>query len=326
MIVIGSSHVNEIKNDSRLDFDEVVRRSFFPTYPAFEGFVEGTSSSRIVHDAVRIKLTQNLAKMTTGLSKETQLVLDEKWTRSTEWHSFNLRQSILQLVSRLSSVVFMPELVHNQEWLDLQINHTVNASTAAKALRSWPAWLRPVVYRFLPEISVLHAEVDRAKALLGPVIAARKESPKEHNDAMQWIEEMAKGRSYNAIGAQLGLGFAAIHTTSDLLSQALIDLAQHPEILPALREEIADVLRTDGWEKTSLYKMRLLDSCIKETQRMKPISSRKSEISSVSACNHLTFLSSLDGPHPNAERDSQGRHCPSEGCSGGGVHSAFPRL
>ncbi|KAI3538615.1 ent-kaurene oxidase [Colletotrichum filicis] len=63
---------------------------------------------------------------------------------------------------------------------------------------------------------------------------------------------------------------AAVHTTTDLFAQTLFDIIGHPQIIPALRQEIVMIISQDGWEKTALYKLRLTDSVIKESQRIKP--------------------------------------------------------
>lgn len=93
------------------------------------------------------------------------------------------------------------------------------------------------------------------------------------NDGIEWFERMSSkdGRFYKPEMAQITLSVAAIHTTSDLLTQLILDLATHPEILESLRAEIREVLGKDGWKKTALYNLRLMDSCIRETQRLKPI-------------------------------------------------------
>jgi len=70
---------------------------------------------------------------------------------------------------------------------------------------------------------------------------------------------------------QLTLSFVAIHTTADMITQLMFDLAQNPELIQPLRDEVAAVLGTEGWKKTSLYKMKLLDSVLKECQRLRPI-------------------------------------------------------
>jgi cytochrome P450 len=87
---------------------------------------------------------------------------------------------------------------------------------------------------------------------------------------MEWIEECAKGRPYNPITAQLSISIAAIHTTSDLVTQVLYDLAGKQDLIQALREEVIAMLREDGWKKSTLFKLKLMDSVLKETQRMKP--------------------------------------------------------
>lgn len=80
--------------------------------------------------------------------------------------------------------------------------------------------------------------------------------------------ETAKGREFDYTGGQLGLSLAAIHTTSEMTTQALFQICENPEIVAPLREEMICVLCEDGWAKTSLYKMQLLDSFLKEVQRV----------------------------------------------------------
>jgi cytochrome P450 len=69
---------------------------------------------------------------------------------------------------------------------------------------------------------------------------------------------------------QLTLSSAAIHTTTDLISQVMMDLCSNPEIIDELRQEIVRALTEGGWKKTTLYSMKLLDSAIKESLRMNP--------------------------------------------------------
>ncbi|KAJ0275931.1 hypothetical protein Brms1b_011792 [Colletotrichum noveboracense] len=50
----------------------------------------------------------------------------------------------------------------------------------------------------------------------------------------------------------------------------MVDLAQHPELFQPLREELARVLGTEGLKKSALNNLKLMDSVIKESQRLKP--------------------------------------------------------
>ncbi|WYZ38065.1 hypothetical protein EsH8_II_001571 [Colletotrichum jinshuiense] len=51
----------------------------------------------------------------------------------------------------------------------------------------------------------------------------------------------------------------------------MIQIARHPEFFQSLRREVIEVLSTHGLKKTALYELKLMDSVIKESQRMKPI-------------------------------------------------------
>lgn len=85
--------------------------------------------------------------------------------------------------------------------------------------------------------------------------------------------EVSGGREdINYVNTQIRLSLAAIHTTTESLTLAILDVCRHPEIVAPLREEIIRVVGENGWAKTTLYKLQLLDSFLKESQRMNPLS------------------------------------------------------
>lgn len=86
------------------------------------------------------------------------------------------------------------------------------------------------------------------------------------------MEQTAKGRQYDMTNVQLMLSVAAIHTTSDFITEALYDICAYPEYIEPLREEMLRVIGDQGWKKTSLQEMKLLDSFLKESQRLSPAS------------------------------------------------------
>lgn len=144
----------------------------------------------------------------------------------------------------------------------------------------WPEFMRPFVHWVLPDCrklrkevsearSIIESTIDRRRQLKDELVAGGKDVP-EYNDAIEWFEKAAKGAPYDPTPLQLSLSLAAIHTTTDLLTQVLTRISQNLDILKPLCEEITSVFRDEGWSKTSLYKMKLLDSVIKESQRMKP--------------------------------------------------------
>lgn len=51
----------------------------------------------------------------------------------------------------------------------------------------------------------------------------------------------------------------------------MIRIAEHPELFPILRQEMIDVLGKEGLKKTAFYNLKIMDSVIKEAQRLKPV-------------------------------------------------------
>lgn len=141
---------------------------------------------------------------------------------------------------------------------------------------------------FLPPCRKLRSQVAEARRIIVRVIEARRaakaaaraegQPDPEYNDAIAWFEQEEKGRDsrYDPVVAQLILSQAAIETTTDLLTQTILDIAQHQEIVEPLRQEITQVIREGGWKKSSLYDMKLVDSVLRESQRLKPLAMSKS--------------------------------------------------
>lgn len=88
--------------------------------------------------------------------------------------------------------------------------------------------------------------------------------------------DMSKGRPPNFVSGQLMLSLAAIHTTTEMITRAMMQCCRTPEIVDELREEMVRVLKEDGWAKTTLYKMKLLDSFMSEVSRCYPMGIGKS--------------------------------------------------
>lgn len=87
-------------------------------------------------------------------------------------------------------------------------------------------------------------------------------------DSAQGIEQ----REDYLASRVLLVNFASVHTTSITFTQAIYDLAAHPELIPPLREEIETLVALEGWQKSTVMKMHKLDSCLKESIRMHPLS------------------------------------------------------
>lgn len=157
----------------------------------------------------------------------------------------------------------------------------MNSFRGSEELRLWPKFLRPLVARFQTSAKKVHQDLQGARDIIQPVLDERRKSKEKaakegipapyYNDAMEWMEQTSRGRPYDPVAIQLTFSIVAIHTTSDMVTQAIYDLCGREELVKELREEIISVLPEEGWKKTALNKLHLMDSFLKESQRVKPI-------------------------------------------------------
>ncbi|KAF4880297.1 Cytochrome P450 monooygenase 1 [Colletotrichum siamense] len=283
VIMLAPKHVDEIRNDPKLSFLKNTEHDFHAYLPGFEPFGAGNAIQILIMVAKK-QLTKFLAKITKPLSDETAFSFQTVLGDSTEWHEVGLGHSILNIVSRLSSRVFLgPEICRNEEWLNITVMYVVDSFIAAERLRMVPKPLRRIVHWFLPECQRVRSHVAQTRSIIQPVIDARAREKRvaaqegrpipTYDDAIQWGEEESARSKYDPAIYQLAMAGAAIHTTTDLMTQLILNILPRPELLAALRSEMIDVLGKEGWAKTSLYNLKLMDSVMKETQRMKPIQS-----------------------------------------------------
>ena len=194
-----------------------------------------------------------------------------------------MKPDITHLVARLSSRVFLgKDLCRNERWLEITKTYTVDSFAGAYILRLFPAVARPVVHWFIPHLRRLRKAVKDAHKLIDPEVERRRarvqkaldagQKPPKVSDTIGWMHEVSRGRQIDYVAGQLSLSLAAIHTTTEATTQVIIDICEHPEVVKPLREEIISVIGEHGWAKTSLYKLKLMDSFLKESQRVNSMS------------------------------------------------------
>ncbi|KAK7423219.1 hypothetical protein QQZ08_009115 [Neonectria magnoliae] len=284
IFILPPKYAYEIRNHDQLSFTKAAFKWFYAHLPGFEGFREGTTESHIMKLVARHQLTHQLTLVTEPVSDECSLVLKDIYTDSEEWHEIVAKEANLQLMARITSRVFLGiEMCRNPQWLRITTTYAVVAFRAVEELRLWPSWLRPLAQWFLPHCTAARGLVRDARSLIHPLLekrhvekaeAAQKGDKVEYNDAIEWLEQTAQDKKvyYDPACAQLSLSVAALHSTTDFFTQVMFDIANSPDLVEPLRKEVISVLGESGWSKHSLYKLKLMDSVLKESQRLKPIS------------------------------------------------------
>ncbi|KXS94023.1 hypothetical protein AC579_1163 [Pseudocercospora musae] len=284
VIMLPPEMIDAVNEKPQLSFQRFTEEHFLANYDTFRTF--RSPPPGLFEEAVMTGLTRSLPKFTKALSKEMTSCLDDTWNpilSDGEWHEMEIRKDILKWVARLSTRIFLPsDFAENQEWLRVSVEFTTDAFIASTICRFMPRIIQWPMERFFPLCRKVRRDYRTAASLLQPVIDERHKEisaaqhqgrqPNLPDDAIEWFRNASHGKAYHEVDVQMGLSVAAIHTTSDLLLQALLNLGTHPELIPPLRQEAISVLQhSGGWKKSSLYNLHLLDSFFKETQRLKPI-------------------------------------------------------
>lgn len=198
-----------------------------------------------------------------------------------DWTPVKFQPFALRAVARMSGRAFVgPEINRQEQWMDTSINFAIHVFMAVVKLQFFPGWARPMAQHLVSEIRQIRTDIKLATDMMRPVIEERmrdmempsfSEGP---DDLIQWLLEALPEDERPDIEAQahvqLVLSAASIHTTTNLLTDCIYDLAAHPEVQDMLREEANQVLEVEeGWaRKESMPKLKKLDSFMKETQRL----------------------------------------------------------
>ncbi|KAL1639420.1 hypothetical protein SLS58_008001 [Diplodia intermedia] len=262
LIVLPAKHVDEIKSLRGLSFHETIAKSFFVRLPGMSlasgmaGFRFIVEHDEVFNEVVRLHLTRRLA---------------------------------VHLIARLSARAFLGKAASRDEtWLRLSTAYAHDSVSFVRALRRWPPALRPLVQHLLPERRRLRACEAQARNFIASLQEKRRRGGDDGDDAdvddaLRWQEEACGRRgeeATDAVGCQLALALVAVHTTSMALARVVFDLCQNPQWIEPLREEARRVLAAeeeggggDGavWDKSTLVRLRLMDSVLKESQRLSPV-------------------------------------------------------
>ncbi|KAJ5822380.1 Cytochrome P450 [Penicillium robsamsonii] len=300
-VILPSSYTEWLKNCLDLDHQALVHDQYFAAYPGMDGQRVVTDPRRILIDVTKTKLNNQNSQCELFHEHLTE-ALEEIWTDRDDWHAVEWSQQVVRFVGRMSAPVFVgPELTRDPKWQELILTSTLNTFMGVRALRAWPAVLRPLVHWFLPELRKCRQQVRLARVMLQPIFDRRKYGKYQSNepgkrekfqDTIQWLEEVAAGRPYDAAASQIAFAISAMHTTSDLLKQAILDICMHPDLIPVLRDEAHKAVEESGWTTAGLFKMQLLDSAIKETLRLKPgslVNLERKALKDVTLPNGLTI-------------------------------------
>lgn len=286
ILVLPPKYVEELRNmpDETLSPTDANIKNMVGQYTL--GNISVIRDSDLHRRALQQKLTPSLGNLIPPVKDELSFALKTEIKDCKDWTPTHITPLIVNIVARVSARIFVgPDLCRNPEWLYISIHFTRNIGITRNLLRMLPTLVRPVVARLLPSYWRIYSNLAAGRRLLGPIIQERRQAAandvswQKPNDFLQWLIDGARpdeGSVADLVHRQLLVSLGSIHTTSMMCSHFFFDLCAHPEYLEPLRKEIITVLREDGgFKKSTLNKLRKLDSFLRESQRMNPPFSRK---------------------------------------------------
>lgn len=193
-----------------------------------------------------------------------------------EWASILGFDTMVRLVVHDFARSSVLPLYRNKRWLEVQWNFPESGFKVAIQMRIIPGFLKRITSYIIPGTWQVSRNLRIAQELVVPIAqerrlmeAAHNSSYEKPNEFLQWLMDEAwnerDGQPGLLVHRLLVLALASVHTTSMTATQVLYDIVARPEYLEALRDEILQTLMEyGGWKKTTLTKMKKLDSFMKE--------------------------------------------------------------
>ncbi|TFK88883.1 cytochrome P450 [Polyporus arcularius HHB13444] len=279
VVVSGPKMVDELRKrpDEEMSFIEGVEETLHTRFTLGREPLDDPFHVDIIKD----KLMKSLTAVLPDVIDELRVAVpDYIHTKEDEWTTVNTMQTTLKIVSRASNRVFVGlPVCRNQEYLDLAIRFTIDVLKDTALISIIPESMKTSLGQYL---SAVKKTVRQTVPHLKPLLDERRAKLEEYgddysgkpNDMLQWILEGAIPRNYSdiqIIERIMLVNFAAIHTSSNSIAHALLDLAAYPDYIKPLRKEIEAIVATEGWTKAAMGKMWKVDSFLRESQRINGI-------------------------------------------------------
>ncbi|KAF4333880.1 ent-kaurene oxidase [Fusarium beomiforme] len=270
-IVIPPRFLDELKSHPALSFKVSIDNDMQIEYTHFGGPAE-----YVIH-AIKANLTGSLSAFTPLLHRMVQKNMPKILGKYNHWTPVKVHDRVLRLITTNNARVFQGTAASlDEEWLEASTGYVLACFDCIRALKQWHPWLRPLVYRFIPERAAIKDQWTKGRKRVMASMQERQAKGGNLEDPPTMLDHLSNGKNEpiaNDIELQLlhQMTLIAVGTVTTFSSttQAIYDLVAHPEYIPILREEVESVPRDQNgnFTKESTIAMDKLDSFLKESQR-----------------------------------------------------------
>ena len=154
------------------------------------------------------------------------------------------------------------------------------SALAGYELRAFPKWAKRWVAPFLPNCRKLQSLYKHINKLLEPLKEKLDQQPpgEDSKDPLSFLYQKTGGRLDELASMLIALCLVSYDGGGELFTHVLHSVFTNSQLVNDLRAEIVTVIGKEGFNKNTLQNLVLMDSVLKEVQRMHPESVRKSHL------------------------------------------------
>ncbi|EPS27178.1 hypothetical protein POX_e06156 [Penicillium oxalicum] len=263
-----------LRNENRLDFITALADKLVNGVDGFQPMKSMTSSKKIIHAVTKHSLNRNLGTFIEPLNEESDYALDQVWTDNPEFHDVLLKDSVWKMFGHIMSRTFIndKDYYRNPEWINVSSEYVELSALAGYELRAFPKWAKRWVAPFLPSCRKLQFLFKRINTLLEPLKEKLDKQPLDMDakDPPSFLYQKMEGRSDELASMLIALCLVSYDGGGELFTHVLHSVFTNDQLVNDLRSEIVTVVGKEGFNKSTLQNLVLMDSVLKEAQRMHP--------------------------------------------------------
>lgn len=275
-LILNYKYADAIRNDNRLSFMKAIQHKFRTSsgIHGFEPHMQACSDRRFVREVVIQVLTRSLSTFTEPINSECDYALRQNWTDKTETHEVMLKETMWKIVGQILSRIYFneEEIYRNPEWIRLSADYIKMSTVAAHELRSWPKSVRKIAAKFNPRCKLIQNRLESLRELTKPLVTKLNSQKPAENPAspVEWLNKAFHDESPDLVSMIIAICFVSYDAGTEALTEILTDISGKDQLIRDLRSEIIEVIGKEGFSRTALQNLHLMDSVMKESQRLHP--------------------------------------------------------
>ena len=198
----------------------------------------------------------------------------------SDYHEVMLKDCVWKLFGQIMSRVFIndKDYYRNPDWVRASSEYVELAAVAGFELRRFPKWAKPLAAPFFPNCRKLRSILHHVNTLLKPLKEKLDQQNLEEDpkSPLDFLHQKVRGQSEDLGSMLIALCLVSYDGGGELFTHVLHSIWGNEQLIKDLRSEVIIVVGKEGFNKNALQNLVLMDSVLKEAQRLHPESVRKS--------------------------------------------------